>query len=101
MIFVNRLTKASAKQMQWGINMLSKNLKGILKTVKEYAEDSEKHDIDDSYIEQRLQDIEDLICEVATEFEGGEFENDNPYGEDDEGDRKYHQKVDDEMTGDR
>ena len=101
MIFVNRLTKASAKQMQWGINMLSKNLKDLLKLVLEYTEDSDKHKVDEVAIEQRLQDIEDSLEQLAIEIEVGDFEDDAEYTAEDAGCDKYHQRKDDEMTGDR
>jgi len=91
-IVVNRLTKASAKQMQWGINMLSKNLKDLLKLVLEYAEDSDKHKVDEVAIEQRLQDIEDSLEQLAIEIEVGDFEE--APNDDDGSDQAYEKKGD-------
>ena len=55
--------------------MKDKGLQDILTLVMNYVDRADSHDVDECMIEQELQDIENVIEELAMRIEEGEFEN--------------------------
>ena len=54
--------------------MMDKGLQEILDLVMKYVDRADSHDVDKVMIEQEIQDIEDIIEELAMRVEKGEFE---------------------------
>lgn len=53
---------------------MDKGLQEILDLTMNYVDRADDHDVDKCMIEQEIQDIEDIVEELAMRIERGEFE---------------------------